>query len=573
VKVGPSPEWMQRRLTNAGVRSINNVVDVTNYILLETGQPLHAFDYDKLNENRIVVRTAREGETIRTIDGEVRKLTPEMLVIADAGEPVAVAGVMGGLDSEVGESTVNVFLESAYFSPTSVRRTSRVLGLQSEASARFQRGADPEMTVYAVERAAKLITELAGGEVAQGRLDEYPNPVPRREVELRYARTRVLLGAEVATEEQRGILERLGFAVVDVNERGLRVQVPTWRHDVHQEADLIEEIARLHGYESIPTTVSTVRPTERTYAPEEVALYRLRHRLVALGLTEFMNVTFTSVEDIRRAGLDGGYTDAVPLQNPLTENWAVMRTTLIPGLLGNVALNLRKGTRSLHAFEVGPVYRPSPDEVLPAQGLRLGIVMTGHAGEKHWSSPQRPFDFYDLKGDVEALLEGFGAAYEFRLTTFPVFQEGQGAEIRVGEEVVGWFGRVRREVVDAYDIDQPVFLLEADLGHLLGLERPTVAFQPLPKFPPSLRDLAVVVDAAVPAGALRETAQKAGGNLLKRVNIFDVYTGKQVPAGKKSVALSLLFQSEERTLTDADTQKAWDRILADLQQAYGAELR
>ncbi len=354
IHVGPSPQWLAARLLAAGQRPINNIVDVTNYVLLETGHPLHAFDCDKLAENRIVVRCARPGETIQTLDGENRALSEDMLVIADAAAPQAVAGVMGGEDSEVGEGTTRIFLESAYFNPISVRRTSRKLGLITEASQHFQRGADPEMAVYAINRAAALMHELAGGEVATGLLDEYPAPLEVREVRLRYQRANGLLGTDIEPAFQREALEKLAFEVTAENEDGITVRVPSWRHDVTQEADLIEEVARLYGYDNIQVTLPRVRQNDIIFAPEETVLRKLRRHLVGLGLTELLSWTFSSPEAVAEAGLEGPYLDMVRLDNPLSERQATMRSTLLPGLLAAAAHNFNRGTNDIAAFELGP---------------------------------------------------------------------------------------------------------------------------------------------------------------------------------------------------------------------------
>jgi len=573
VKIGPSPEWMCRKLLAAGQRPISNVVDITNYVLFETGHPLHAFDYDLLKGNRIVVRTPRAGETITSIDGEVRELSQDMLIIADADHPVAVAGIMGGRESEVGDGTTRVFLESAYFKPSSIRRTVRALGMQTEASTRFQRGADPEMALYAINRAAMLMQELAGARVAPGLLDEYPRRRVPKEITLRYKRADLLLGVKVPPERQREILENLGFAVKESSEESCTVTSPAWRHDASQEADLIEEVARLHGYDKIDTTLPKVRQMEVTLAPNDEPIRALRRHLVGQGLDEFFNWTFSCPEDVKSSGLDGAYLDMVTLENPLSEKQATMRSSLIPGLLATVSRNVRHGNLNILAFELGPVYIPEPGEKLPNEVMRAGVVLSGFCGEKHWSQPRRAVDFHDLKGYCEAILDFFGVSYSFESAEFGPFQNGQCGKVLMGETILGYLGQVRDGILRSYDIEQPVYLMELDLEYVLGHQRGAAQFQSIPMFPPSRRDMAVMVDASVPAGAIREVAAQSGGKLLKTVDIFDVYTGKQVLEGKKSVALSLVFQSEERTLTDADTQKAWDRILAKLKAAFQAELR
>ncbi len=575
IHVGPSPQWLAARLLAAGQRPINNIVDVTNYVLLETGHPLHAFDCDKLAENRIVVRCARPGETIQTLDGENRALSEDMLVIADAAAPQAVAGVMGGEDSEVGEGTTRIFLESAYFNPISVRRTSRKLGLITEASQHFQRGADPEMAVYAINRAAALMHELAGGEVATGLLDEYPAPLEVREVRLRYQRANGLLGTDIEPAFQREALEKLAFEVTAENEDGITVRVPSWRHDVTQEADLIEEVARLYGYDNIQVTLPRVRQNDIIFAPEETVLRKLRRHLVGLGLTELLSWTFSSPEAVAEAGLEGPYLDMVRLDNPLSERQATMRSTLLPGLLAAAAHNFNRGTNDIAAFELGPVYQPAGAGELPAQRPHLALLLAGAPEPAHWSRGRRTADFYDIKGYVETVLDFFGAstALQSEPARLGIYQTGQAAELLLDGNVIGHCGRVANAVRKVNDIEHPVYLAELNLQPLLLRDFTVPKFQAVPTFPPSLRDLAVLVDDALPAGALLETAGRAGGDLLNTVEIFDIYTGKQVPPGKKSLALSLVFQSQERTLTDADTQKAWNKILKAVQKEHGAELR
>jgi len=573
VAVGPSPAWMVQRLLAAGQRPINNIVDITNYILMETGHPLHAFDYDLLQENRIVVRNPRPGEKLTTLDGEVRALDHEMLIIADGRAPVAIAGIMGGGESEVGETTTTVFLESAYFEPTQVRRTARGLGMQTEASARFQRGADPEMAQYAINRTAMLMQELAGAKVAQGLLDQYPSPLQQNEVNLRYARANLLLGATVPGETQHKILTELGFEAITLDGDGCTVRVPTWRHDVKEEADLIEEVARLYGYDQIELTLAAVRPTEDVFAPHEGAIRALRRFLAGQGLAEFYNWTFSCAEDVQKAGLEDAYLDMVALTNPLSENLAAMRSSLIPGLLANLSRNVRHGVAAIRGFEVGPVYVPAPGQELPDEPPRVGVVLCGGVGERHWSRSQEPADFYDIKGYCEAILQHFGVAGVFEEAQLGTFEDGQCASVRLKKHTVGRLGQVRPSILEAYDIDQPAFLLELDLEPLLRRAVPTAQFEAIGAFPPSLRDLAVVVAADTPAGDIRDAALQSGGKLLKSVDIFDIYTGKQVPEGKKSVALSLVFQSDERTLTDKDTQKAWNKIVKKLESSFEAELR
>lgn len=573
VQIGSSPLWMIQRLIHAGQRPISNIVDITNYVMLETGHPLHAFDFHKLLENKIIIRRAKQNETIRTIDEQLRSLDEHTLVIADAKNPVAVAGIMGGYDSEVGDATTSIFLESACFQPQSIRRSSKALGLQSESSTRFQRGADPEMARFAIDRAATLINQIAGATVAKGVLDEYPGNQPLRTVNLRYRRTNALLGGEVKAESQRKYLKLLGFNLQEPAPEACAVEIPSWRYDVTQEADLIEEIARLHGYDKIPVTLPRVRKTEQVFAPAEKSLRRLRHFLAGLGLSEMMSLSFGSPADTARAGLDGTAATMILLENPLSENHAGMRVSLIPAMLQSVSTNLRRGVDAIGLFEIAKVYLPSEGQTLPNENLHLCIALAGRRGSRHWSVEPRFSDFYDLKGIAESIADEFGATWTLQPIDSPVFESGHAADVRLGDNDIGALGKVNSDVAERYEIDRPIYLMYLELDPFLTGSVPERYFQSVSVFPPSLRDMAVLLDASVQAGDVLETARNAGGKLLQRIEIFDVYTGKQVPEGKKSLALGLVFQAPDRTLTDKDTQKSWDKILRTLQDKYEAQLR
>lgn len=573
VTVGESPLWLKQRLMAAGQRPINNIVDITNFVLLETGQPLHAFDLDKLAGNRIVVRRAKAGEKITTLDGVERTLSPEMLVIADAERAQCVAGVMGGAGSEVDRGTKRIFLESAFFAPASVRKTSRALNLISESSQRFQRGADPEMARYAVDRAAQLMLEVAGAEICAGVLESYPAPFAPREIALRYERVDRMIGTPVSREAVRGYLTRLGFEIISNDPATVTVRVPLRRHDVSGEHDLIEDVLRLFGFENVPARLPRIAQPETILMPQEGKVRRLRHHLAGQGLTEVFHWTFSNAEDVAKAGLGADYAHMLSLANPLSEKHATMRSSLLPGLLNNVLHNVSHGTRDLGIFEIGSVFRPIAGEDLPEQRDRVAIALTGLYEAAAWNRAARAADFYDLKGLIEDMLAWFGAAGTWRGTDLGIFAAGQGAEVLVGGVVVGKAGRVATGVLKAFEIDQDVFLAELDLDALLALPTVYPRFQELAPFPPSLRDLAVLVDADTAVGDLVAAARDAGGKILVDVGVFDVYTGKQVPEGKKSVALSLVYQSPERTLTDKDTQKAQDKVLKALESKFQAQLR
>ncbi len=573
VKIGPSPLWLCQRLLAAGQRPINNIVDVTNLVLLETGHPLHAFDYNRLHENCIVVRTAKQNETLETLDGQSRKLTPDMLVIADATRPVALAGIMGGANSEVGDTTTDIFLESAYFHPPSIRSSARALGMNTEASQRFQRGADPEMAVWALDRAAFLMKQVAGGSIAKGRLDQYPKPLQRPPLRLRYARTDLLLGTLVPPDLQKAILEGLSFAITQSDEASCTVRIPSWRHDVSSEADLIEEIARLYGYDRILAALPPIRQTELVFAPAEQTVRKLRNYLVNIGLTEIMSMTFSSQRDVENASLGHECSKLLPLQNPLSENMSGMRTSLLPGVLSTIAANIRTGSHDIALFEIGPVYIPVDGRDLPEESYRCIIALSGTLGGKHWSAPPHKADFYNIKGLAEAALDHLGASWTLEPHDMPTYHVRACSRILVDGKTAGVMGEINSKILQKWDIDQPVFALELDLQYLLSLPSRSVTFEQPPTLPPSLRDMAVIVDNSLPAEELLNTARAAGGKLLSRIHIFDVYTGPQVPKGKKSIALNLIFQALDRTLTDDDTDKLCDKILAAIRKRHGAELR
>ena len=574
VTIGPSPLWLAKCLIAAGQRPINNIVDITNYVLLETGHPLHAFDLDKLGEGRIVVRRATAGETITTIDQEKRPLDTDMLMIADASNPVAVAGVMGGFESEVTEGTTNIFLESAYFNPKSIRKTARALNMITEASQRFQRGADPEGLVYAMERATHLMQELAGAEVASGYFDEYPGKAKPIEITLRFERTARLLGLDIPGAEQAGSLGRMGFEIQEQDDAQCTVTVPTWRPDVSMEADLIEDVARFYGYDKMPARIPRVRRGEEVLAPEDKALRALRRHLAGLGLTEFMTLAFVSEVEVEHAGLGLDSSDIARLQNPLSENQAVMRPSLIPSLLSAASRNIRHGNADIQAFEIAPVYRDGSGEEAPIQQTHIAFVLSGSAEPLHWSRTPRSVDFYDLKGYVETMFDILNIGETtLKDSNQATYQPGQAAEIHYEGKSIGSMGEVAAPVRKALDLENPVFVAEINLDPLMSHFNDIHHFTPIPAFPVSTRDIAVVVDNGIPAETLLKTVQDAGGKYLKQAELIDIYWGKQIPAGKKSVAIGLTYQSPERTLTDKDTEKSWKKILQALEKKCNATLR
>lgn len=578
VKVGESPLWMKRRLESVGLRSISNVVDVTNYVLMEFGHPLHAFDFDKLTEKRIVVRRARTDETIKTLDEQDRKLEKDMLVIADAKYPVAVAGIMGGSGTDVTENTVNVLIESAYFNPVSISKTAKALGMHTEASHRFERGTDIEGLITALNRTAQLIQELAGGEICSGIVDTYPSPREKIVVSLRPERVNAVLGTDLKSDDMKKYLSSIEFEVENDNDK-LKVTVPTFRPDVYREIDLIEEIARLYGYDNIPITMpaSEVPPiSDAEYQTANRIKFRnkVRKALTAFGLTEVLNYSFHSADvfDILKLEEDSKYRNALKLRNPISENQSTIRTTLLPVLLENIKYNINRRTTDIHIFEIGRVFHPVQGKQQPDEPEYVSGAMTGLINAQIWNQQSRMVDFFDIKGAVESILDEFGIYnYQLRPASKPPFQSGRSAELLINDISMGFFGGIRRDVLDGYDIEQDVYMFELYFDDLMKFST-TNKFEPLPIFPSVYRDMAIILPYDVPADQVENTI-KSAGNLVKNVKLFDVYKGKQIPDNMKSLAFSIEYYSSDKTLTDEEADEVHQKIISMLKEKFGAELR
>jgi phenylalanyl-tRNA synthetase beta chain len=570
VTVGSSPAWMQSRLQAAGVRPISNIVDVTNYVMLELGQPMHAFDFARLGGAQIRVRTARDGETLKTLDGQTRTLTPDMLTIADAGKPVALGGVMGGLDSEVTDRTATIVLEAAYFNPLSVRRTSRKLGLKTEASMRFERGADPRLPVTATERACALL-EMIGAGTARGTIvDRYPARIEPHTLRLRTRKIKGLLGAEVPDADVKRILDSLGFALREAAEGGgWDVTVPTRRVDCQREVDLIEEVARHYGFDRLPTTFPALTAPAPIVDPRITRARHLRNVLVANGFYEA--VTFGFISE-RAATTFAGADDLVPVANPLSETFAVLRPSPLPGLLDAVAHNRRREQRDVRLFEVGNRFSRRRGE-----SPVVACAWTGAGAVEHWSGGAREVDFFDVKGIAQRVCQALRVdALRAEPHTETWLVPGQSAALVHGGTRVGVLGRLAPAVADAHGLPShdPVYVAEIDLDAIEQVaRRGEIRVEPLPRYPSVTRDVALLVDDTLPSETLRATIRSAGPPTLARVREFDRYQGKGVPDGKISLALRLTFRSPDRTLTDAEVQAAMDAIVGALKSTHGAVQR
>jgi phenylalanyl-tRNA synthetase beta chain len=569
VQVGPSPAWLKTRLEAIGQRSINNVVDATNYVLWELGQPLHPFDCDRLENRRIVVRTARPGERLLTLDGEERRLQSEMLVIADGRAPVALAGIMGGHASEIGPQTRNVLLESAWFDPVSVRRTSRLLGLHTDASHRFERGADPLATVAALDRAAALMADLAGGQVTDPPIDLQTRPEPARIATLRPSRITVLLGRSPTETVMKATLGRLGFAVDADDPACWSVRVPSFRRDVTREVDLIEEIARHTGYDAIPSSLPRLHDPEGGRKAGTRFIDRVRAALLGAGMTEAINFVMTDRDECLL--LEPG-TQPVAIENPLSSNAASLRTTLLPGLLRNAAHNLNRGATGCHLFEIGRVFEPAAGR--PAERMRAAGLVTGRAILSHWSLGRHDVDLYDARGAVELLVERLEWSHlRFSSDRIPVDAPVAGPRVLAGGAEAGRVGEVRSELRHRFEIERPVFVFEIDLD-LCERDRPAGRrFAGLPRFPAVRRDLALVVSDAMTVNEVEEAIRGTSALPIAALQVFDRYRGEGVPAGHTSVALQIVFQHPERTLGADEVQAAQETIIKALGDRFGARLR
>ena len=579
VKVQPSPDWLRQRLEAIGQNPINNVVDVTNYVMFELGQPLHAFDLHKLAERRIVVRRARPGEKIRTLDGAERTLAKDMCVIADAARAVAIAGVMGGAESEIGFSSHDILLESAWFDPISVRRTSKALGLRTEASYRFERGADPEMAELASRRAAELIQQVAGGEVLSGVVDAYPNPEPPIAIELSRKELLRVMGADVPDRDIEGILSALGFLPVRVDaNRGShgsllavwQCKQPSWRRDAVREIDLIEEVARHYGYDKFPPRLPPAKqPAHRL--PHAHALDKLRERVIALGYQEILAIPLM---DSRRDELfrAEGVAPAV-IGNPLAEDASVMRSNGIVSMIGALEWNLNRGQRNLRLFEIGKTYELRSGESIETSVLTLGA--TGLAREKTIHEAAREFTFADLKGDLDRIGElAGGLAWKSGGPDW--LAAGRSAQIANNGHPCGVAGQLARRIADSLKLRQDIFLAELPLEPLLvaiDAAQATRKFTPIPRFPAVERDFSLILADGTRFAQVSDAIHALGIPELRSVEAADLFRGGQVPAGKFSLMIRVTFQSAEATLTDAQIADFSSRIVAALEQRLGATLR
>ena len=575
VKVGPSPDWLKSALEKVGIRSISNVVDVTNYVMLETGQPLHAFDYHLIAKSKddkptIIIRRAEEKEKFKTLDNQERTLTNEMLLIADEQKGIALAGIMGGANTEINNATVDVLIESAYFSPVNIRRTSKQLGLRSESSYRFERGADAGICDWASRRAAQLILETAGGELADGGADVYPKPAEPKQITLHFSKTKDLLGIGISHSEQVSFLTKLGLTAIEQTPGICTFKIPTWRVDLKREVDLIEEIGRLYGVDKVPATPPRgaigFNPFDAVY--DQIA--EARRILTGLGLNEAQGQTLISSAEFGMRS-----AESVMLANPLSSDMDVLRPSLLPGLIHSLRHNVSHKNYDVALFEIGRVFNSQNGAA--NEERRVAIALTGQCAQSFWSGAGRDakFDVFDLKGLVEEFLEHFGLrgiTFARRDESTPLFLES--ATVALGGKLpLGEIGQLSPTLAKKYDLRDAVFLAELNLDQLLARRNPAKSFKPLPQFPSIRRDVAMLVPEATTHEAVLQTVRKTKPANLETVELFDVFRGKNVPEGQKSMAYAFIYRSPEKTLTDAEVNAAHAKIVEALKQSLGAAVR
>jgi phenylalanyl-tRNA synthetase beta chain len=564
-RIAPSPQWLVKRLNAIGVRSINNVVDVTNLVMMELGQPLHAFDCDRLAGHRIVVRRAGEGERFTTLDSQERTLMASDLVICDAERPVALAGIMGGENSEIADTTTTILLESAWFLPSAIRKTSKRLGLHTESSHRFERGVDIGGVTRALDRAAALIAELAGGRVARGRLDVSPGKRETAAITFRPARANALIGIDLPREEIAAILERLECTVVELSDGTLAVTPPSYRIDIEREIDLVEEIARMNGFDRIPATlpraqVASDRPTRHQQLEKSV-----RDILVTHGMNEIINFSFTApgAADKLLLAADDPRRSTIRLVNPLVDEQSVMRTTLVPGVLETVARNISFRSLDLKLFEMRRVYLPMPGDDMPREPLCVVGALTGSRDGLGWSRANEPVDFYDAKGIMESLLGqlGVGGVKWVADAPEPFYHPGKSCSIVAGRERIGSVGELHPTVQENFGLDKPVYCFELDFEKALTLARRKQTISAPSRFPDSTRDIAMLAPAELPTEKIIECIHGVKAKEVEQVDIFDLYLGKGIPEGFKSIAVRIRYRSYERTLTDEEIGRLHGKIV------------
>ena len=577
VKIGPSPLWIQERLSGAGIRSINNVVDVTNFVMIELGQPMHAYDYAMVADHTLIVRRANQGEKLTTLDENKRELTSEMIVISDSVQAAGLAGVMGGLATEVTDTTKTVILEAASFNGVSIRRTARACGLHSEASGRFERGVDVVNTVRALDRAAQLLQDMGACTVCEGIVDAYPGFTLPAKVVFTAEQINRRLGTAIAPKTMIDILKSIEFEV-KVNGESIEVTVPSWRNDVRNMEDISEEISRIYGFDKITSTLPDGNMLQGGQSAAQSFIDNVKTVLSGVGLNEIMSFSFTHPQSFAKLNIPEGdvLRQAVPILNPITDEFPLLRTTIISSILETVARNLSRKNDDVQIFEIGSVFLPKalPMQEQPEEKMMLGGAITGKRNALSWNQAKDTVDFYDAKGIIEVLFNKIGITkYSVEAASHYAMHPGKTAVFKKGKDVIATVGEVHPEVLANMGIAKKTYLFEMSIDTLIKYSTLINRYQSLPKYPSISRDLAMVVSNDIAAADIEKTIVKSAGSLLKDVRLFDVYTGEQVAAGQKSLAFSLQFQSADKTLTDAEIDSHYNDVLMALEKNFAAQLR
>ena len=573
VTLGVSPSWLVEKLEAVGLRSINNIVDVTNFVMLECGQPLHAFDYDELKGHRIVVKRSKSGDPFQTLDGKTHKLNDETVMICDAERPIAIGGVMGGKNSEISNQTKNVLLESAYFDAARTRRSSKFLNITSDASIRFGRGIDPEGTLRALDRAAALIQQLAGGNIALGTIDIVAGNLIPRKITLRSSSVKKLLGLPIPEKDIVSILEKLQCVVSKIQDGEFEIIPPGFRLDLHLEEDLVEEIARIYGYDQIPSASGALVHYEAEQSKPERLLSDLRSTFREIGFMEAVTNSMVPPESQLFLSPQAEH-QFMKIMNPISEEMSVMRTSMLPSLFEVVKGNLFRKNFDLRIYEIGKIYFKNNSTPLPDEQTMICGCVTGSRSPIHWSKLPEPFDFFDLKGVILSICKKFMLdSIEFNPYNLSEVYAPNSLEIQSGKHLVGRFGKIQKSVLRHFDIDKEVWAFELNHTVLLNLAQFKKSYRTISRFPSIQRDLALTVSKSVSAGALMELIRRNAGENLESAGLFDLYTGDQIAPDKKSLAFSLQFQSDERTLTEEEVDKALKTILLKAEKEFGAQLR
>lgn len=571
VSVKESPKWLQTRLRAVGLRPINNIVDITNYVLMEYNQPMHAFDFSKISGDEIIIREAKDGEKILTLDDEERELNNKELVIADSVKAIAIAGVMGGANTQVDENTTDVLLEVAYFEPTNIRKTSKNLGLSSDSSYRFERGVDIENNIAVINRATALIKELAGGDVLEGMVDKYIEKFDKKEVSLTLDKLNKFIGKNLTIDEVGSILTNLNFELVSNNDGCLTVSAPSYRLDIERTADLYEEVIRMYGFENIEDKLPESSVKSGNIYEEIERVDKMKKVLVNLGLQEVINYSFFHEDALDI--LNSDKEDIVRIKNPITEDFAIMRTSLVYSLLSNIRDNFNRNIFDLNLFEVSRVFTKG-EEGLANEKVKAIIALAGKNDKDVWDVKPKSYDFFDLKGYVESFLEAMGLKnYQLKRTENTIFHPGRAADIMVGRDLIGTFGEIHPDVAEKMDIDKErVYVAEIDTVSMMKYARTKIKYKGISKYPAVQRDLAIVVDKDILVGNMTQEIKKSS-KLIEKVELFDIYEGEKVGDNKKSVAVNIVMRSDSDTLKEEEVNKTVEKILSVVSKKYGGEIR